>query len=151
MKKILMGLGLVFAGILVVGVIGFGILSYFGSGLDKESKMFVDQKIPIIASSWNPQELVNVASPELLQVAPADKIEALFGVFSQRLGPMQGYKGSRGEAKLFFGPQGKTTTAEYVADAEFEKGTATVIMRTILRNGQWQVLEFRVNSPLLIP
>jgi len=35
---------------------------------------------------------MNRASPELIKVAPQDKIEHLFKVFAERLGPLKEYK-----------------------------------------------------------
>jgi len=152
MKRILVVLGGIFAFILLVGIIGFLVLNFFGRRLDKESKAYVDEVIPIIATSWNSKDLLDRASPELIQVAPTEKIESLFHAFSEKLGPLREYKGSRGDAKLGFTPQmGKITTADYVAEAIFEKAPAKINVRTILHNGTWQILQFYVNSEALLP
>jgi hypothetical protein len=151
MKKILMVLGVVFAALIIVVVIGFFMLNYFGSKLDKESMAYVDEAIPIIISSWNSKELIDRASSELLQVAPVDKIESLFNIFSGRLGKLETYKGSKGQANISVTPQGKVTTAAYVAEAIFERAPATIQIRVILHNNKWQILQFHVNSEALMP
>lgn len=151
MKKILMVFGVIFGCLLLVGTIGFFVLNYFGSGLDKESKAYVDEVIPIIVTSWNSKELLDHASPEFLQVAPAGKVESLFRVFSERLGPLKEYKGSNGQANISLTQQGKVTTAAYVAQAVFEKAPATINIQTILHNDTWQIVQFYVNSDVLVP
>lgn len=148
--SILTILGAIFAGLITLGVIGFAVIYYFGSGLDKESKAHVDQLIPGIVTSWNSQDLIRHASPELLQVAPVERIDGLFRLFSARLGPLKEYKGSKGEAFIGVTLRGITVTANYVAGASFEKAPATIQIRMIQRGSRWQVLEFRVHSDALI-
>jgi hypothetical protein len=135
------------SGLIFLGIIGFFAFQYLGSGLDRDTKAYVDEVVPIIAASWNSKELVNRASPELLRVASKERIETLFDVFSKRLGPLKEYRGSRGEAKILLTlQQGKVITGAYVADAVFEKGPATIQIRTIWRDDRWQILSFHVNS-----
>lgn len=102
MKKFFTVLGGFFAVLIVVAVVGFFILNHFGTALDEETKSFVDSNLPQIIMDWNPEELTNRASPELMKVAPKEKIEGLFKVFSERLGPLKEYKGSNGQSKSLF-------------------------------------------------
>jgi len=120
-----------------------------GNRLDRTSKAYVDENIPRIVSGWSESELRRCSSPELLQVAGKDQIVSLF-LELKALGPLRSYRGSRGEANMLFSMQkGRLTTAEYVASAEFERGSASVRVRLIRRGGQWQILQFYVDSPIL--
>ena len=152
MKKFFSILGGIFAVLIVAAVVGFFILNYFGTGLDEESKEYVDSTLPQIIQNWDVDELINKASPELLQVAPKEKIEELFIMFSERLGPVKEYKGSNGQSNMSVTTQeGKVITGAYVAEAIFEKAPATIQFRIIKHDNQWQILEFRVNSDALMP
>ena len=152
MKKFFTILGGIFAVLIFVAVVGFFILNHFGTGLDEESKSYVDSNLPQIITNWNVDELINRASPELMKVAPKEKIKELFNAFSERLGPLKEYRGSNGQANMSVTTQeGKVITAAYVAEAIFEKAPATIQFRIIKHENNWQVLEFRVNSDALIP
>ncbi len=152
MKKFLTILGGIFVVLIVVVVVGFFVLNYFGTGLDEESKLYVDSNLPQIINDWSVEELISRASPELMKVAPKEKIENLFNAFSERLGPLKEYKGSNGQANISVTTQkGKVITGAYVAEAIFEKAPATIQFRIIKHDNQWQILEFRVNSEALLP
>ncbi len=152
MKKFFTILGGIFAVLIVVAVVGFFVLNHFGAGLDEESKTYVDSNLPRILTDWNADEMMNRASPELMKVAPKEKIEELFKVFSEKLGPLKEYKGSRGQSNVSVTTQeGKVITGSYIANAVFEKAPATIQFRIIKHDSQWQILEFRVNSDALMP
>ncbi|MCM2283485.1 MAG: hypothetical protein NDI81_01830 [Desulfobacula sp.] len=152
MKKIFVVLGGIFAVLIVVAVVGFFILNHFGTGLDEESKSYVDANLPQIVKNWDVQELIKRASPELIAIVPKEKIEKLFNVFSERLGPLKEYKGSNGQSNMSVTTQeGKVITGAYVAEANFEKAPASIQFRIIKHGDNWQVLEFRVNSDALMP
>ena len=151
MKKFFTVVGIFFSVLIVIGIIGFFILNHFGSKLDSQSKAYVDEVVPKIISNWDVQTLISESSSELLKVAPRDKIESMFKAFSDKLGRLKDYKNSKGQAGINVTPQGKFTTGAYVAEASFEKGDATVWVRTILTDEKWQIIEFRVNSEALMP
>jgi len=41
-------------------------------------------------------------------------------------------------------------TGNYVADADFDKGSAAIQIRLVWHDPDWQFLAFHVNSPVLI-
>ncbi len=153
-KKFLVVLG---AGLLVLvawGIIGFGVLKLwsYGSQLGAGSKAYVDEVVPQIVSSWNSRELMDRASPELIATASPEKIDKVFRAFSDRLGPLKTYEGSRGQARVSVTPQtGKVSVASYVAEATFEKAKASIHVNLIMQDGKWQIMGFHVNSDALIP
>lgn len=150
MKKMFTVLGGIFAVLLVGAVVGFFILNYFGTALDEESKSYVDANLPKILKNWDVGEFTKRASPELMVVAPKEKIEQLFHVFSEKLGSLKEYKGSNGQSNMSITTQeGKVITGAYIAEAIFEKAPATIQFRIIKHGDNWQVLEFRVNSDAL--
>lgn len=147
----LVGCSIVVACVVVtVGSLIF-VFSRVGRKLDKQSQMYVDEVLPKIVSDWQANQLIKRASPELLKATPDNKIRSLFSAFSKRLGNLKNYKGSRGEANIFFRfPEGRTVTATYVCDANFERGPASIQIRIILRNKTWQILELHVRSEALL-
>lgn len=151
MKKFFIVLGTIFACLIVLGVVLFSIAVHTGSKLDVESKAYVDRIVPQIVTSWDSRELLNNASPELLKVAPADKIDSMFKMLSEKLGGYKEYKGSKGDSLVNITPQGKVITAAYFTQVSFDKADATVKIRVIKHGENWQVLEFHVDSQALMP
>lgn len=151
MKKFFIALGAIFACLIVLGVVLFSIAAHTGSKLDTESKAYVDRIVPQIVTSWDSKELLNNASPELLKVAPADKIDSMFKMLSEKLGGYKAYKGAEGDSLINITPQGKVITAAYYTQVAFDKADATVKIRVIKHGENWQVLEFYVDSQALMP
>jgi len=150
MKKFFTVFGMLCAVLIGIGVIGFFILNHFGSQLDTQSRAYVDEIVPKIVSNWNVRALVSEASPELLQVAPKEKLELMFKTLAEKLGSLKEYKGSKGQAGIHVTPQGKFTTGDYIVEASFEKADATILVRTLLKDDAWKVVEFRVHSDALM-
>ena len=152
MKKIFMVFGIIFL-VLIVAIVGFaGFAAYAGAGLDKSSKAYVDQTIPIIVSNWSKDEVLKRASPQLKQIISEhpQEFQQLFDKLS-RLGALQHYDGAKGQATVFFdSKQGKIISAKYVADASFAHGQAHIAINLIQLAGHWQLLLFHVNSPLFL-
>jgi hypothetical protein len=151
MKKFFVVLGVIFTCLIILGVIFISIAARTGSKLDAESKAYVDRIVPLIVASWDPKELLNNASPELLKVAPSDKLDSMFKMFAEKLGGYKEYKGSKGDSLVNITPQGKTITAAYITQVAFDKADATVKIRVIKHGEKWQVLEFYVDSQAFMP
>jgi hypothetical protein len=149
MKKALMILGGIFAVLLVAGVIGFAIIAMKGNALDKESKAYVDQVTPIILANLNKGTLFKYASDELKNASSPEDFDKIF-TWLARLGQFKEYKGSKGQANISITPQrGKQITGVYQAQAEFEKGPATINITTIKKGDKWQLIGFQINSMAL--
>jgi len=135
--------------LIVAAFIGLGAVTGYGrqGDLNKESKAYIDRVLPVIVSSWDRQELINHASAEFLRFNPPEMIDKWFGRFSQGLGCMREYCGSRGNARVDNSQVlGRITTAVYEASAVFEKAPATIQVAMILRGDKWEILEFRLHS-----
>jgi len=151
MKKFFAVLGGIFAVLIVFAAVGFFVLNHFGNQLDQESKSYVDSNLPKIITNWNVEELLKRASPELMKVAPRDKVEKLFKMFAEKLGPLEYYEGSTGQSNMLVTTQdGYVVTGVYVAEARFVKAPATIKFRIIKHDDNWQILEFHVNSDAIM-
>ena len=117
--------------LIVAGVIVFSLLAIKGTALDKESKAYVDEVVPIILTDLNKETLFQYASDELKNSASPEQFNRIFYWFS-KLGQFKEYKGSKGEATLSVTiGKGKQITGCYEAKAEFESGPATIKITTI--------------------
>jgi len=151
MKKFFIILGSIFLAIIVLGAIGIAFVAVRGNALDKESKAYADSAIPAIVTTWSEKELLNRASPELKQAATADQLDRLFRWISG-LGQLQKCEAAQGQALMSATTQsGKMISAQYTAKATFQKGEATIKLGLIKHGDQWQILNFHVDSPALVP
>lgn len=148
-KSSLNGL-VIFLIILVLLVAGIGGTVWYAQQLDQQSKQYVDEAVPAIVTAWRSEELFNRSSSEFVQVTPINKLDSFFEILSVKLGALQSYQGSQGEAKISaIFPQGVTVTANYTAKAVFENGSAIIKVQLIQRNNNWQILYFGVDSEAL--
>ena len=151
MKKFFIILGSIFLAIIVLGAIGIAFVAVRGNALDKESKAYADSAIPAIVTTWSEKELLNRASPEPKQAATADQLDRLFRWISG-LGQLQKCEAAQGQALMSATTQsGKMISAQYTAKATFQKGEATIKLGLIKHGHQWQILNFHVDSPALVP
>ena len=112
---------------------------------EKEAQKFVDKVIPEIVTNWEEMVLVRYAHPEFHQTFPRDRIEELFFSFRQ-LGHLQTYRPAKGEIMEVKTSTGrKYTNGRYVAEADFEKGTASIHVAITKENQQWMITAFHVN------
>jgi hypothetical protein len=149
MKKFLQVLGLVFAVLIVLGVVGIAVIVIKGTALDKESKAYVDEVAPKILADLRKETLFAYSSDELKNAAKPEEMDKLFA-WLKRLGQFKEYKGSTGQACIGFLTQtGTVTTGQYVAQAEFESGPAQVQITIVKRDGKWFLRLFRITSMAL--
>ncbi len=149
MKKTLMIFGAIFLVLVIAAVIVFAIIATKGAALDKESKAYVDEVVPIILADLNQETLFKYASPELINSASQEEFDKLFKWF-KKLGEFMYYEESTGEVHMQYTPKGKTISAQYIAKVEFESGPASVAIRIIKKDGGWKIFNFRINSKVLI-
>jgi hypothetical protein len=139
--------------VLVLAIGGFvAYAAYQGKKLDATSKVYVEANVPVIVSTWSKQELLKRASPQMLKEIGdhPGQLEQVFHKLSA-LGAMQSFGHVQGESNVTYNfPNGKFTTASYVAKAVFVKGKADIKVRLILQAGQWKSLDFYVNSPVFL-
>jgi len=127
-----------------VDTIGYWFLEMRGDRLDKESKAYADAAIPAIAA-WSEKELLDRQSPELKQTLTQQQLDLTFQRLSLALGHLQKCEPAQGQSIM----SGKQVKATYISKAIFEKGEAVIQLDLIKHGDQWQILGFKVNSPLL--
>jgi hypothetical protein len=151
MKKFFIVLGSIFLVLIVVGSIGIAFVAVRGNALDKESKAYADSAIPAIVTTWSEKELLDRASPEFRKVVKSDQLDQMFRWFTS-LGHLQRCEPAQGEAGISVTTQtGKVISGRYAAKATFDKGEGTIKLGLIKHGEQWQILNFYVNSPALVP
>jgi hypothetical protein len=148
MKTALSIIGIVFLVLLFLGGCFIGFVGYEGTKYDVSSKAYVDESVPAIVRNWSKDELVKRESPQFREATSDDQLTALFTKLNA-LGAMQSYGGAKGDANMNITPaSGFQITATYIAEANFQNGNAKIKVNLIQVNGDWQILGFRVNSPL---
>lgn len=148
MRKFLVILGVLTLVVIVAAGVGVGVLIYKGNSLDAESKAFVDSAAPAIAASWNKEQLLDRATPELRASVKPEDLRSLFDAVAQ-LGPLVRYEGATGEANMsYMTGSGSSVSASYVAKATFRGGTATIRFALLKRDGRWMISGFHVDSSL---
>jgi hypothetical protein len=151
MKKFLVVLGSIFLAIIVVVAAGIAFVAVRGTKLDKESKAYADSAIPAIVGTWSEKALLDRASPEFKKSVAIDELDRLFRWFSG-LGRLQHCAPARGQSLMSSTTQtGNRITADYDAEATFEKDNANIHLTLIKHGDNWQIMGFRVNSPALMP
>ena len=149
MKKTLMILGGIFSVLIILGVVGFIIMAIIGTGLDKESKAYVDDVTPKILSNLNKETLFKYSSDELKNSATSEEIDKIFSFF-EKLGKFKEYKGSKGQSYTNIDlVKGKQILGYYTAQADFESEPATISITAIKKDNGWQILNFHINSMAL--
>jgi hypothetical protein len=145
LKKAIVALSAGFILLIILGGLFVINLSATGKELDSQSKEYVDSAIPAIVLNWSEQELEKRADIELLKATPNNSIHNLFAYSSENLGSFKKYDGSKGEASIISTNLETTITANYIANAEFEKSPATIQISLIKRGEEWKILSFHVN------
>ncbi len=137
-------MGYIFLALIVVMIVVVGLLAFMGNRLDKESKAFVDAAVPAIVSDWDVDEVRKRASPEFQDMIDYDDLQEYFDSLKE-LGELSEYKGSTGDSNITISLQyGFEITADYVANADFETGSAGFEISLIKHGDQWQILDLRI-------
>jgi len=132
MKKFFIVLGAIFLALIVLGGIGIAFVAVRGSALDKESKAYADAAIPAIVTTWLDQALLDRASSQFKQQASPVQVYRMFRWWESSLGRLKNCEGAKGQSLMSVTSQnGKTTTANYTAKVQFEKGKAQIVLDLI--------------------
>jgi hypothetical protein len=146
-KKFLIGCGALSLILLVIGMIGFAILAYRATQLDKESSVYADAALKVIATDWSEKALLDRASPEFKQTTPIDQLDGYFRQYA-KLGHLQSAEPMKGQAGIsYFPATGKRIQGLYSTKAQFDNAEATVTLGLIKHGDQWQILSIHVDAP----
>ena len=152
MKQFLTILGGIFAVILVVIIVALAIFIPRAFKLDRDATAYIQNVVPKIVAHWNAQELVDRATPELLSAAKSpEDIGRLFVMF-RRLGALKRLDTPKGSVYSgAFTGSGSVTIGNYTAQADFEKGTATLQIQLRRVGDTWRINGFHINSDVFLP
>lgn len=145
MKKLIIGCTVVVVLLVIGAAIGPELVfSASKSNLEGECKEFVDSAIVAIALNWDSRELIRRVDPEMLRPGDDKKMENLFRLY-RKLGGLVEYYGCEGQVYRDSSVPGAEGFA-YVAEADFENGSATVKVEGIHQDGNSYILDFSINS-----
>ena len=104
-----------------------------------------DNSLKAVASSWNASDLKTRMAKEVFDQNPESAIDNVATVLKEGLGPIK----PETLTSRILGVEAKTNTstgsftiANYVAEAQFEKGKGEVTMELINRDNEWKILKF---------
>jgi hypothetical protein len=151
LRKLLTLLGAAVLLLIVIGVGGLAYLWVQGTGQDTEARLYANNALPPVISSWSLQALRDRASPELLANTKPEQLTALFQWF-KTLGTLKTLEPCLGQTQLNVNTfSGRTLTGQYSCHAQFQAGEATIQMSLIKRDNAWRITGFHVSSPALVP
>ena len=151
MKKLFTILGIIFAVILAVIVIAAAIFIPRALKLDHEAVAYIQDAVPKIVANWNSQELVDRATPDLMDAAKSrDELDRVF-VMASKLGALRQLDTPEGRiySSAYTGT-GVVTLGDYEAKAEFEKGTATIQIQLRRVGDTWKINGFHISSDVFL-
>ena len=152
MKKLFTILGIIFAAFIAIIVLAAAIFIPRALKLDHEATAYIQDAVPKIVTNWNSQELVDRATPELIAAAKKnDDLDRLFVMFRQ-LGSFKQLDKPEGMVvSSAYTGEGTVTLGNYIAQADFEKGKATIKIQLRRVNDTWKINGFRINSDVFLP
>jgi hypothetical protein len=133
---------------LLVTVSLFLLISHFGTQYDNSSKNYINKIVPDIISNWDSNLFYDNSNKLLLKEMNANDIENYMNMFRNRLGTMTNFKGCNGESNIKMVNFHKMILAEYICNAEFEKGEAKISIRIMNENDKWSILYLKINSDI---
>jgi hypothetical protein len=152
MKKLFVILGVIFTVIIAIIVIAAAIFIPLTLKLDREATAYIQDAVPKIVTNWNSQELVDRATPELIDAMKSrDQLDRLFVMFRQ-LGSFKHLDKPEGAVvSSAFTGEGTVTLGNYTAQGDFEKGKATIKIQLRRVHDTWKINGFRINSDVFLP
>jgi hypothetical protein len=151
-KKILIGCGALSVVLLLVAIVAAVIFIPRSLRLDKDATAYIEEAVPQIAATWDPQALIHRASPELLAtVKSQEDWERLFAAY-RRLGALQKLEKPSGNVSSgAFAGTGSFTIGQYSAQATFEHGAAQLRIQLRRVGDGWKIDGFQIDSELFLP
>jgi hypothetical protein len=150
MRTVLTILGAIFAIFIVILITAAVIFIPRAIKLEHGGAVYLQDAIPKIVTNWNSQELVDRATPELLATGSRDSVNRLFVMF-QRLGSLKHLDTPEGTiTSSAYTGTGTVTIGNFKAEAEFEKGPATISVQLERVKDTWEINGFHIYSDALL-
>lgn len=129
----------------LVLLLGFGFFFQQSRASIGSAKTWVDATLPLIASSWNPDDLRAASSPRLIE--QNKDAERVLIAINDKLGPLTQYKGSEFRGRTFE-RQGKSMTGFLIfrVDIACEDGDAKLDVAVTWLEGGWRLTQFFIHE-----
>jgi hypothetical protein len=141
--------------ILILGSAAGGLVAWQKAwALQRDGAQYVETNLPQIVANWNADEVLKRAAPEFLVPDIREGLPQAFLAFSQ-WGKLRNLGKPNGNVtfvdfQVTLGDQGipmppkflNPVWARYVVDADFDAGSATIMMDLLHRDGHWQIIGF---------
>lgn len=116
--------------------------------VDAGSKAYADEAIVAISTHWSKHELMRRATPELREKVNAkpQELDKLFHAASADLGSLREYHGAKRLAHSGGATQSPVISANYVATAQYQKGSAKLRIGVVKVDGHWKISRFFIDS-----
>jgi hypothetical protein len=122
-----------------------------GSRARSEGVAVVRDLAPRLMQPWAPEALSQNAAPALMNGMKPGQLEKLFRHLTSHLGPLKSIDQiNEGPFNVFVSNAGFQVHVQYVMEATFEKGPATVRWTLLKQDGRWRIEGFFVNSDLMM-
>lgn len=119
------------------------------SGLQQDATTYVNTTLPKILADWDWQALQATLSPQFRAVTPlVTSLHDSFDTAHDRLGTLKQCQCTSGRVEL--SRQG-AAEGDYIINAEFESGPASICLHLIRSNNQWFISSFRINTSGMMP
>lgn len=137
--------------LLLTAVLGATIFLPYVHRLNREAVSYIGDAVPKIVESWNPQGLVDRATPELRAAMGREREAGLFQMFS-KLGRLKKLETPSGTVHSgVYTRGGPVTVGNYTAKAEFENGSGEIKIQLRRYEDGWEINAFRIKSAALLP
>ena len=150
MKRIFAAIGMISVGIVFLAIAALAYAFYEGGKLDREATDYSVDAVVAITSNWDPAALRARAAPPLAQSMTEEQTGRVLAWLGS-LGPLQDHPVCQGNAGVYAGTGGTRTSANITCTAHYKAGPATIQLALTKKAGQWSILDFHVNSPMLLP
>lgn len=131
-------------GLFLFILISFGSVALWSQTYEPEAKAFVEDSLREISSDWTGDRLVKRAAPELFNGSGGvEQLNAMISELSS-LGPLKSIESLGGTGFGYNWKSGQYIFANYVTNARFDNGDATIRIGLVRREGQWLITGFHI-------
>lgn len=150
-KKVLYGLGVFFAVILFILIIGGAVMIYQGNQKSKEGYFFMMTKVTPLITNWNESAIYSYASDDFKQQGTPSDYHNWISTIKEQLGNAQecgNLQGSQPKFSYYSNKTGINVYIQYQMTCRFEKAHAVVSVSLHQNSGAWLIDQFNIDSPV---
>lgn len=119
-----------------------------GSRVAASARQWLDRELPPILEEWDLKRFERLTAPELRSRSGADAFRKTFEAADRRFGKLTRYEGSKivGYDARATTEEGTTIVVSLRAQAQFEKGAASILARAIRVEEGWRLASFEISD-----